>query len=170
MVDDEIYRLAEEVGEALKALGWMMVSAESCTGGWVGEAATAVPGSSRWYDRGFITYSNEAKQDMLGVSAATLEQHGAVSGATVAEMAAGALRRSRAQVALAISGIAGPQGGMPDKPVGTVWFAWALRDGRVGSERHQFSGDRQSVRRQAVAHALRGVLERINPGTAQGQA
>lgn len=160
-MDDELYLLAESVGNALKQHAMMLATAESCTGGWVGEAVTAVPGSSLWFDRGFITYTNEAKQEMLGVSAATLEQHGAVSEETVREMASGALKISRAQTALAISGIAGPGGGSPEKPVGTVWFAWAFENGTVTSERRQFSGDRQDVRQQAVGTALRGLLERL---------
>jgi len=158
---DDLYPLAEEVGRFLKKRGWMLATAESCTGGWVGEAVTAVSGSSAWYDRGFITYTNEAKQEMLGVSPETLAAHGAVSEATVREMAAGALQRSRAQVAVAISGIAGPTGGTPEKPVGLVWFAWAFADGRVVAERQVFSGDRREVRRQAVEVALRGVLKGV---------
>ena len=160
-MDDELYRLAEEVGNALKQHGMMLVTAESCTGGWVAEAVTAVPGSSSWFDRGFITYTNQAKQEMLGVTAATLAAFGAVSEQTVREMVAGALSHSRAQVAVAISGIAGPGGGMPEKPVGTVWLAWMLANGVVSSDRRQFVGDRSEVRRQAVGAALRGVLERL---------
>ncbi len=155
---DGLYPLAEEVGRFLKARGWMLATAESCTGGWVGEAVTAVSGSSAWYDRGFITYANEAKQEMLGVPPETLAAHGAVSEATVREMAAGALQRSRAQVAVAVSGIAGPTGGTAEKPVGLVWFAWAFAGGQVTAERHVFAGDRREVRRQAVEVALRGVL------------
>jgi len=160
-MDDELYRLAEEVGNALKQHGMMLVTAESCTGGWVAEAVTAVPGSSNWFDRGFITYTNQAKQEMLGVTAATLAAFGAVSEQTVREMVAGALSHSRAQVAVAISGIAGPSGGTPEKPVGTVWLAWTLANGVVSSVRRQFVGDRSEVRRQAVGAALRGVLERL---------
>lgn len=160
-MDDELYRLAEEVGNALKQHGMMLVTAESCTGGWVAEAVTAVPGSSSWFDRGFITYTNQAKQEMLGVTAATLAAFGAVSEQTVREMVAGALSHSRAQVAVAISGIAGPGGGTPEKPVGTVWLAWTLANGAVSSDRRQFVGDRREVRRQAVEAALQGVLERL---------
>lgn len=158
MQDERLYALAGEVGARLKELGLMLASAESCTGGWVGEAVTAVPGSSRWFERGFITYTNLAKQEMLGVSPATLERHGAVSEPTVREMAAGALKHSRAQVALAISGIAGPGGATPGKPAGTVCLGWALADGRARSETRLFSGDRRQVRAQAVAAALAGVL------------
>lgn len=160
-MNDELFDLAARLGEELKARGLWLATAESCTGGWVGEAVTAVSGSSNWYDRGFITYTNQAKQDMLGVSADTLAAHGAVSEATVREMALGALAHSRAQAALAISGVAGPTGGTPEKPVGLVWFAWAFQDGRVEAERLVFPGDRQGVRRQAVEHALEGVLKRL---------
>lgn len=160
-MNDELYRLAERVGNALKQRAMMLVTAESCTGGWVGEAVTAVPGSSDWYDRGFITYSNQAKQEMLGVAAATLATYGAVSERTVREMASGALHNSRAQVALAISGIAGPGGGTAEKPVGLVWIAWALANGAVTSEKNLFVGDRRQVRQQAVERALQGLLERL---------
>ncbi len=157
-MDDSLFNLAEETGNALKARGWMLATAESCTGGWVGEAVTAVAGSSAWYDRGFITYTNASKQEMLDVQAQTLEQHGAVSEATVREMAAGTLMHSQADISLAISGIAGPGGGSPDKPVGTVCFAWSIKNGVLKSERLVFAGDRNAVRQQAVSHALRGVL------------
>lgn len=157
-MNDELFRLAEETGQALKARGWMLATAESCTGGWVGEAVTAVSGSSAWYDRGFITYTNVSKQEMLGVQAETLANFGAVSEQTVREMAAGVLMHSQAQISLAISGIAGPTGGSPDKPVGTVCFAWAVKNGPLKSERRIFAGDRHAVREQAVFHALQGVL------------
>jgi len=160
-MDDELYRLAECVGNALKQRAMMLVTAESCTGGWVGEAVTAVPGSSGWYDRGFVTYTNEAKQEMLGVAAATLATYGAVSEQTVREMASGALHNSHAQAALAISGIAGPGGGTAEKPVGTVCIAWALANGVVASERREFAGGRREVRQQAVERALQGLLERL---------
>ena len=154
---DELTQLAQQVGAALRARGWMLATAESCTGGWVGEVVTSVSGSSHWYDRGFITYTNEAKQEMLGVSAQTLAEFGAVSEQTVREMAAGTLKHSRADITLAISGIAGPGGATPGKPVGTVCMAWAMRDGGHSTTFH-FQGDRAEVRRQAVATALRGVL------------
>ena len=157
-MDDSLDELAARVGDALKARGWMLASAESCTGGWVGEAVTAISGSSQWYERGFITYTNLAKQEMLGVSQATLEAHGAVSEETVQEMALGALRHSHADVAVAISGIAGPAGGTPDKPVGTVCFAWTTQNGALYSEKYLFPGDRRDVRHQAVTMALEGVL------------
>ena len=150
--------LAAAVGAALKSREMSLATAESCTGGGVGEAVTAVSGSSQWYDRGFITYTNQAKQDMLGVDEATLENHGAVSEETVREMARGALLHSWAEVSVAVSGIAGPTGGTPEKPVGLVWFAWATQNGAMHSEKHLFSGDRGEVRRQAVETALKGVL------------
>jgi len=162
---DDLETLAEQVGAALKSRGMMLASAESCTGGWVGAAITAVAGSSHWFDRGFITYTNESKQEMLGVSAKTLAEYGAVSEPTVREMVAGALKHSHAQVALAISGIAGPGGATQDKPVGTVCIAWALRSGAERSQTAHFQGDRAAVRRQAVAAALRGVLEMIEGET-----
>ena len=159
---DELETLAEQVGAALQGRGLMLASAESCTGGWVGEAVTAVAGSSQWYERGFITYTNESKQEMLGVSEKTLSEYGAVSEQTVREMVAGALKHSHAQVALAISGIAGPGGAIPTKPVGTVCIAWALRSGAARSQTFHFSGDRNAVRRQAVVAALQGALELID--------
>ena len=150
--------LARKVGAALKSRGLMLVTAESCTGGWVAMALTAIPGSSDWFERGYVTYSNAAKQEALGVSEATLRRHGAVSEETSREMAAGALKNGRGQVALAITGVAGPGGGSRDKPVGTVCFAWA-QGSKISSQTRRFDGDRESVRRQSVAHALQGVLE-----------
>lgn len=158
--------LATIVGTRLKAAGAMLVTAESCTGGWVGEAVTAIAGSSEWFERGFITYSNEAKQEMLGVRAGTLERHGAVSEETAREMAAGALVHSHGSIAVAITGVAGPSGGSPAKPVGTVCLAWA-RDGRVQAETRCFDGDRDSVRRQSVIRALQGVIELLDEGAPQ---
>jgi nicotinamide-nucleotide amidase len=151
--------LSEKVGAALKRQGIMLVTAESCTGGWIAQAVTSVAGSSEWFDRGFVTYSNLAKQEMLGVRPEVLMQYGAVSEQTVREMAQGALRRSQAKVSVAVSGIAGPSGGTREKPVGTVWFAWAAEqtDTRVRGTR--FSGDREAVRRQAVVMALQGILD-----------
>ena len=158
----DLFSLSEQVGNALRSRGLMLATAESCTGGWIAEAITAVPGSSQWFERGFVTYSNEAKRDLLGVRAATLAQQGAVSEATVGEMAEGALAHSRAQVAVAVSGVAGPGGGSLEKPVGTVCLAWA-RVGAVTRTLHtQFSGNRESIRRQAVAAALQGILDRLN--------
>jgi nicotinamide-nucleotide amidase len=155
--------LAREVGERLKAAGAQLVTAESCTGGWVAQAVTAIAGSSGWFERGFVTYSNAAKQELLGVTPLTLEAHGAVSEATAREMAQGALARSKGSIALAVTGVAGPGGGTRDKPVGMVCFAWA--DGKkLRSETRRFSGDRDSVRRQSVMRALQGVLETLAGG------
>ncbi len=151
--------LAAQVGSVLKANGLMLVTAESCTGGGVAQAITEVAGSSFWFERGFITYSNVSKQQMLGVRESTLEQHGAVSEMTALEMVAGALWHSSAQIALAVSGIAGPGGGTEEKPVGTVWFAWGLKSGEVIASRHHIPGSRAEVRASAVRIALQGVLE-----------
>jgi nicotinamide-nucleotide amidase len=156
-LDPELYELAERVGAHLQALGLMAVTAESCTGGWVAKVLTDVGGSSAWFERGFVTYSNAAKTELLGVSPQTLARFGAVSEQTVREMAEGALRRSRAQLAVAISGIAGPGGGTPQRPVGTVWLAWARRGAAPHCEQHRFSGDRAAVRRGAVILALDGM-------------
>lgn len=150
--------LAQKVGAALKAKGLRLATAESCTGGWVAMALTAIPGSSDWFERGYVTYSNEAKQEDLGVAADTLRRQGAVSEPVAREMAAGAQQRARAQVALAITGVAGPGGGTKDKPVGMVCFAWA-QGSKITSETRRFEGDRESVRRQSVLHALERVLE-----------
>ncbi len=154
--------LAGEVGNALLARGEKLVTAESCTGGWVGQCCTAIAGSSRWFERGFVTYSNDAKAELLGVDSELLRQRGAVCEATARAMASGALAHSRADWALAITGIAGPDGGSASKPVGTVWFAWAGPQNLVDAERCQFPGDRAAVRAAAVAHALRGLLQRAN--------
>ncbi len=154
-------RLAAELGVALRARGWLLAAAESCTGGWAAQALTAVAGSSAWFDRGFVTYSNAAKMDMLGMAADTLERFGAVSEATVQSMAEGALRRSRAQAAFAISGIAGPTGGSDSKPVGTVCFAWAVVGEPTEAATMWFDGDRQLVRMQAVEYAFRQMLGRL---------
>ena len=138
----------------------MLVTAESCTGGWIAKALTDIPGSSQWFDRGFVTYSNAAKHQLLGVPEDLLERHGAVSEAVVRAMTEGALRHAEARIAVAVSGIAGPDGGTPDKPVGTVWIAWgASETDQVVARRYAFDGDRERVRRQAVATALEGVLE-----------
>jgi nicotinamide-nucleotide amidase len=150
---------AEQVARRLKARGGMIVTAESCTGGWVAQELTAIAGSSAWFDRGFVTYSNEAKQEMLGVRAETIARHGAVSEETAAEMAQGALEKSRGTVSLAITGIAGPSGGTPGKPVGTVCFAWATKGRAPRAETKRFSGDREAVRRQSVEYSLARVLQ-----------
>jgi nicotinamide-nucleotide amidase len=161
MSHDTLTTLATLVGTRLKERGLMLATAESCTGGWVAQAVTAISGSSAWFERGFVTYSNEAKQELLGVREETLGDFGAVSEETTREMAAGALARSRAQVTLAISGIAGPTGGTKDKPVGTVCFAWARKGAESESLTRHFSGERESVRRQSVITALRGLLEQL---------
>ncbi len=155
----DLYKLSERLGTLLLARGQWLAVAESCTGGWVAKCLTDVPGSSQWFDRGFVTYSNAAKQDMLGVAAATLQQHGAVSEPTVQAMAAGVLAHSRAALVLAISGIAGPGGAMPGKPVGTVCFAWASTQGTSRIVTRRFAGDREQVRRAAVIHGITGLIE-----------
>jgi nicotinamide-nucleotide amidase len=153
-----VKELAQKVGAALKARSLLLVTAESCTGGWVAMEVTAIAGSSEWFERGYVTYSNAAKREELGVAEETLKRHGAVSEETAREMAAGALKNARGQVALAITGVAGPTGGSRDKPVGTVCFAWA-HGSKISSETRRFDGDRESVRRQSVLRALQGVLE-----------
>lgn len=157
--------LAAKVGGGLKSHGLMLATAESCTGGGVAQAITDVAGSSAWFERGFVTYSNVSKQQMLGVAEATLLQYGAVSEAVVREMVAGALRYSNAQVALAVSGIAGPCGGTPDKPVGTVWFAWGMKHGATRAQRRQIGGERAEVRAQSVRIALQGVIDLLDQRT-----
>lgn len=157
----ELEKLAERLGAALLSRGEWLAVAESCTGGWLAQSVTAIAGSSAWFDRGFVTYSNAAKADMLGVPESTLERHGAVSEATARVMAQGALAHSRADWSVAITGIAGPSGGTPEKPVGTVCFAWAQRDGGCEALTRRFAGDRAVVREQAVALALNGLLERL---------
>ena len=148
-----------QLADALVRRGWYLACAESCTGGGIAAALTDVAGSSAWFDRGFVTYSNAAKREMLGVSAQTLEHHGAVSCETVLEMAQGALGHSSARLAVAVSGIAGPGGGSPEKPVGTVWIAWAGPNGAEAVP-HLFPGDRRAVREASVDAALQGLLER----------
>jgi len=154
-----VSKLAERVGEALKVQGMMLATAESCTGGGIAQALTDISGSSAWFERGFVTYTNVAKVEMLGVRQSTLDAYGAVSEAAVREMAAGALMHSHADVAVSVSGVAGPTGGTPEKPVGTVWFGWASRNGGVHARLHQLSGDRAAVRAQSVEIALLGVLD-----------
>jgi len=159
-MDETLYDLAARVGQVLKAHRLQLVTAESCTGGWIGEAITMVPGSSEWYERGFITYTNTAKMDMLGVLATTLATHGAVSEQTVKEMVAGALEHSPGDVAVSVSGVAGPGGGTPQKPVGTVVFARATRyaEEREAESKIFATGDRSEVRRQATLCALELLL------------
>lgn len=160
--DRQLIKLAETLANRLFEQSLIMATAESCTGGWIAQILTSIPGSSAWFDRGFVTYSIQSKQDMLGVAAHTLDCHGAVSEPVVCEMAQGALNHSLAQLAVSVSGIAGPGGGTPDKPVGTVWFGWCRSGNNAVAERRLFSGDREAVRRQAVAHALQGLLEQVN--------
>jgi len=155
--DAELDALSQATGARLLAARQMLVTAESCTGGWIAKAVTDVAGSSAWFDCGMAVYSYEAKQAMLGVNPHTLEVHGAVSRETVIEMVSGALVHSGAGIAVAVTGIAGPGGGTEDKPVGTVWVAWKRRGGYPRAEVFHFEGDRDAVRRQTVAAALRGV-------------
>jgi len=145
----------------LKNSGLKLTAAESCTGGGLCYWLTSVPGSSDWFDRGFITYSNEAKIELLGVNTNTIDNNGAVSEETAREMVTGALRNSHANIAVSITGIAGPDGGTKDKPVGTVWIAWGKRDAKINAEMNVFPGDRQNVRLCSIAKALEKVLEMI---------
>jgi nicotinamide-nucleotide amidase len=161
MNDRAITQLAARLGAACKRRGVMIAVAESCTGGGVAEAITRIAGSSAWFERGFVTYGNRAKEEMLGVLHSTLASHGAVSGATASEMARGALARSPAAVSIGLTGIAGPTGGSAMKPVGLVWFAWAHREAAPQVRRFVFKGDRASVRRQAVGVALKGLIDLI---------
>lgn len=163
-MEPELARLSAAVGAALNARSLQLACAESCTGGLVAATVTATAGSSAWFERGFVTYSNAAKQEMLGVPTDILERHGAVSEATVRAMAAGAIAHAHAQVAIAISGIAGPTGATEGKPAGTVCFAWALPGSAVATETRHFPGDRDAVRRQAAIHALNGLLTRLEAG------
>jgi nicotinamide-nucleotide amidase len=160
-MDADLAELSQRIGTLLRERALTLATAESCTGGWVAEIVTHTGGSSEWFERGFVTYSNQAKSDMLGVKPEILAAHGAVSEETAREMAAGAIANSRATVALAITGIAGPTGGSPEKPVGTVCFAWCRRGATAQSERRQFGGDREAVRRQSAIHALEGLLARL---------
>jgi len=155
-------QLSQQLGEMLLSRSWKLTCAESCTGGGIAAAVTDIAGSSQWFDRGFVTYSNQAKQDMLGVSKETLGNHGAVSEQTVREMVAGALSRSDAQVSVAVSGIAGPGGGAAEKPVGTVCLAWQVTGEEPVVRTEHFSGDRSSVREQSVLSALQGLLSVVD--------
>jgi nicotinamide-nucleotide amidase len=160
--DDEIFRSAMQVSQHLALSDRTLVTAESCTGGWLGKALTDIPGSSRWYLGGVVAYSNGLKQQLLSVTEESLVTHGAVSDAVVSEMATGALRNFKGDIAVAISGIAGPDGEQPGKPVGTVWIAWAWRHGQsihVNARLKLFTGDREEVRRRSVIAALSGLME-----------
>lgn len=156
---EDFTELARRVGVALESRGLRLSAAESCTGGWVGKVITDIPGSSAWFERGFVTYSNAAKEELLGVRPATLSAHGAVSEAVVREMVQGALAASQAGVALAVSGIAGPGGGTADKPTGTVWLAWQYSGQDPVTRQMRFEGDRNAVRTGAVQAALQGLLD-----------
>ncbi|WP_146910149.1 CinA family protein [Arenimonas daejeonensis] len=154
-----LHALAEQVGAALQDHHLMLATAESCTGGWIAKMITDIPGCSSWFDCGIAAYSYEAKQALLGVRPETLTEHGAVSRETVMEMVSGALVTSGASIAVAVTGIAGPTGGTPDKPVGTVWIGWKRRGGYPKAELFHFDGDRDAVRRQTVSAALQGLLK-----------
>ncbi|HLD09083.1 MAG TPA: CinA family protein [Methylophilaceae bacterium] len=159
LLKPDLLKLSAKLGVALKSRGWMLALAESCTGGGVAECVTAISGSSTWFDRGFVAYSNTAKQEMLGVNPLTLKTHGAVSEHTALEMALGALKHSHANIAAAITGIAGPDGGSAEKPVGTVCFAWATSEGLTEDATLHFSGNREQVRLQAVKTTLEGLIQ-----------
>jgi nicotinamide-nucleotide amidase len=152
--------LCTQLAVVLTAKGWMLATAESCTGGMIAAACTDLSGSSAWFERGFVTYSNASKTECLGVDAALIAQHGAVSEAVARAMAVGALSRSRAQLSVAVTGVAGPTGGSPDKPVGMVWFGWSV-NGQSGAEVQHFDGDRAAVRSATVEHALRLLLRHL---------
>ena len=160
-MNDVLHGLAEKLGRELQGKGLKVVTAESCTGGGIAAALTEVAGSSAWFERGFVTYSNESKQELLGVAGASLVAHGAVSEAVVREMAKGALGHSRGDLVVAVTGIAGPDGGTPAKPVGTVWIAWLLRGYAVRAEKFHFAGDRAAVRKATVRAALEGMLSEL---------
>ena len=160
--DPALRRLAETLGVRMRASRHRLVTAESCTGGWIAKTVTDIAGSSDWFDCGLAAYSYEAKQGLLGVRPETLEKSGAVSRETVLEMVSGALVHSGATLAVAVTGIAGPGGGTPDKPVGSVWIAWKARGGYADAQLFQFDGDRESVRRQTVAASLQGLSRLID--------
>jgi len=161
MARESLLPLARRVGAALKRRRLMLATAESCTGGWIAQAATSVPGSSAWFERGFVTYSDRSKKELLGVRARTLARHGAVSEPAAREMAAGALAHSRAQVALAVTGVAGPDGGTRAKPIGLVCFAWARKGQATAAATRRFPGGREAVRRRSVRFALEGLLDSL---------
>ena len=155
--------LASRIGDSFLSRSQFLTTAESCTGGWVSMLITSVAGSSQWFDRGFVTYSNEAKQEMLAVNSQVIEIHGAVSEETARHMVLGAVEHSHAQAGLSVTGIAGPGGGSDEKPVGTVCFGW-LVDGQCETETCHFSGDREDIRRQSAEHVLTGLLARLEGG------
>lgn len=162
MADDPLLTLAAELGDALRQRRWTVALAESCTGGMAAQSLTAIPGSSAWFDRGFVTYSNLSKQELLQVPADLLAHHGAVSVPTAEAMALGTLAHSHADIVGAITGIAGPDGGTAEKPVGTVCFAWSIRGSAPRSAVHHFKGDRDAIRRQSVATLLQALLSLAN--------
>lgn len=165
MTESAAQVLAERLGMVLLQCGQSLATAESCTGGGIAHLITSIPGSSQWFERGFVTYSNAAKQELLGVSSESLEQYGAVSEQVATAMALGTLQNSRAAITVAVTGIAGPDGDSPGKPVGTVWFAWATRQGHVHAAEAHFQGNRQQVREQSVLLAVQGVLDLVESST-----
>ena len=162
MTEGRVSRLVGDLGKLFLKRGEMVTVAESCTGGWIGQAITELPGSSGWFSASIVTYSNDAKERLLGVSRQTLRDHGAISAETAVEMASGALERGRTEWSLAVTGIAGPGGGSETKPVGTVWFVWAGRNGLREAECRRFDGNRREVRFRTVENALEGLLKRVN--------
>lgn len=165
MTDSELMQLSQKLGMALKQQSATVTTAESCTGGWVAKVLTDIAGSSAWFERGFVTYSNQAKQQLIGVDSATLEAHGAVSEQVVIQMAQGAQKAAAATFAIAVSGIAGPDGGSREKPVGTVWFGFAGPEAQVVARHMCFDGDREAVRRQATAFALKTLWQHFLQNT-----
>ena len=161
--DAELAEKVEKLATLLSGRGWSMATAESCTGGWIAKCCTDRAGSSAWFERGFVSYSNRSKHELLGVEPGVLEREGAVSRGAALQMADGARRRAGVDAALAVTGIAGPDGGSDDKPVGTVWFAWATGGKPTEAECRLFAGGREAVRRQTVAHALQGLIDRLAP-------
>jgi len=161
VLDNDILAAAVALASALQKQRLILATAESCTGGGIAQALTGLSGASTWFDRGFVTYSNEAKEEMLGVQASTLASVGAVSEETALEMARGAITHSRAHVSVAVTGIAGPDGGTPDKPVGTVWIAWGQKLGYAEARCFHFDGDRDAVRQQTILEAILGLNARL---------
>ncbi len=160
-MNEQLLQLSQQLGAQLLQRGWRVATAESCTGGGVAAAITAVPGSSSWFEYGIVSYANSAKQKLLGVREVVLEREGAVSEAVVIEMAQGAIALSAANIAVAVSGVAGPGGGSPEKPVGTVWFAWVKATGETKTELKSFGGDRAAVQGQSVIFALQGLINHL---------
>jgi nicotinamide-nucleotide amidase len=160
-MNEQLLQLSQQLGAQLLQRGWRVATAESCTGGGIAAAITAVPGSSSWFEYGMVSYANSAKQKLLGVREAVLEKEGAVSEAVVIEMARGAIALSAANIVVAVSGVAGPGGGSPEKPVGTVWFAWVKATGETNTELKNFGGDRAAVQEQSVIFALQGLINHL---------